>query len=193
MEVTMNQKATIRKLVEIGLFVAIAVVFDFLAGLYSPFPYGGSISPAMLPIVVISYRYGVKSGLSAGFVFGVLQSFVAMGMGQFWFLSIAQFTLDYLLAFIVLGFAGLVKRPLEHKGSFLLGIGIAAFLRYVMHGLSGVVFWGMYAPEGMNVWFYSFVAYNLPYMAASLALSLILGVVLYQRKLFSIVDSKHGL
>jgi thiamine transporter len=175
----MNQSASIRRLTEIALLVSIAVVLDFLAGLYAPFPYGGSISPAMLPIVLVSYRHGLKSGLLSGLAFGVLQSFVAVGLGQFWFLSIVQVSLDYGFAFIVLGFAGLIRKPLEHRGRFLLGIGLAAFLRYLMHGLSGVVFWGAYAPEGMNVWFYSFIAYNLPYMAASAALCLAIGWILY--------------
>lgn len=175
----MPSSASIRRITEIALLVSIAVVLDFLAGLYAPFPYGGSISPAMLPIVLVAYRHGLKQGLVAGFVFGVLQSFVAVGLGQFWFLSIPQVILDYGLAFIVLGFAGLAKDPLHHRGHFLMGILLASFLRYLMHGFSGVVFWGSFAPEGMNVWFYSFIAYNLPYMAASAALCLVVGWILF--------------
>jgi thiamine transporter len=53
------------------------------------------------------------------------------------------------------------------------------------HGFSGVVFFAEYAPEGMNVWFYSFVAYNLPYMGASLALCLIIGGILWKRGILS--------
>lgn len=179
-----------RQLVETALFIAIAVVLDFLAGLYSPFPYGGSISFAMLPIILIAYRYGFKQGLLAGFVFGVLQSFVAMGIGQFWFLSIVQYSMDYLLAFVVLGVVGLLPHALTNKKVYLLGILLAGILRYVIHSISGVIFWGMYAPEGMNVWFYSFVAYNLPYMAASIAITLVVGYLLFERKLFQIYD-KH--
>lgn len=175
----MNTSASIRRITEIALLVSIAVVLDFLAGLYAPFPYGGSISPAMLPIILIGYRHGLKSGLLSGLAFGVLQSFVAVGLGQFWFLSIVQVALDYGFAFIVLGFAGAIKDPFSSRGRFLFGIGLASFLRYLMHGLSGVVFWGAYAPEGMNVWFYSFIAYNLPYMAASALLCLIIGWILF--------------
>ncbi len=42
-------------------------------------------------------------------------------------------------------------------------------------GFSVVLFFASYAPAGMNPWFYSFVAYNAPYMAASLGLDLAIG------------------
>lgn len=185
-----NRRLT-RQIVETALFIAIAVVLDFLAGLYSPFPYGGSISFAMLPIILIAYRYGLKQGLLAGLIFGILQSFVAMGIGQFWFLSITQYTMDYLLAFVVLGFVGIFSKPLERKKIYLLGILLAGILRYMVHSFSGVIFWGMYAPEGMNVWFYSFIVYNLPYMAASIGMTLVVGYLLFERKLFQIYDKQE--
>ncbi|HPJ24163.1 MAG TPA: energy-coupled thiamine transporter ThiT, partial [Bacillota bacterium] len=53
-------------------------------------------------------------------------------------------------------------------------------------GLSGVIVWYTYADAiGVDPWLYSFVLYNLPYMAASFAFCLILGLIPYKQKLWS--------
>lgn len=174
----------IRILTETAVLLAVAVVLDALAGLYSPFRYGGSISPAMLPIFLLAVRHGWKRGLAAGFLFGVLQSLVGMALGNFYFLSLAQYALDYLVAFTVLGVAGIFPKALKNPWALGGGILFASFLRYLAHGFSGVVFWAEYATVP-NVWFYSFVLYNLPYMAASAALCLVLGLILQDRGLLA--------
>lgn len=178
-------KKSIRILTETAILLAVALVLDALAGLYSPFKYGGSISPAMLPIFILAFRRGWKSGLIGGFLFGILQSLVGMAFGNFYFLGFAQYALDYLVAFTVLGVAGFFPRGRDQIGPLLWGILLGSFLRYLAHGFSGVVFWGMYAPEGMDVWFYSFILYNLPYMAASAALCGAVGILLQKRGILS--------
>lgn len=59
----MNQKT--RKLTESAILIALGTVLALLTN-YIPFlnlPYGGSITIfSMVPLVVISYRYGVKWG-----------------------------------------------------------------------------------------------------------------------------------
>jgi len=179
-------KSTIRIITETAILLAVALVLDVLAGLYSPFKYGGSISPAMLPIFFIAFRRGWRQGVLAGLLFGILQSLLGMATSNFFFLSFAQYALDYLVAFTVLGVAGFFPKGRDHTGPLVAGMLLGSFLRYVAHGLSGVVFWGMYAPEGMNVWFYSFVLYNLPYMAASAALCLALGILLQKRGILTL-------
>lgn len=179
----MKQRNQIHVIAEISVLVAIAVVLDAIAGLLPLFKFGGSISPAMLPIFIIAYRRGVKNAMIAGLAFGILQSLVAAGMGNFWFLSIPQYLLDYIVPFILLGFAGIFKDALTKRSSFIYGIALGSFLRYLSHGFAGVVFWKDYAPEGMNYWFYSFIAYNLPYMAASFVFCLAIGLILFERKI----------
>lgn len=174
----------IRVLTETAVLLAVAVVFDTLAGFYSPFRYGGSISPAMLPIFLIAVRHGWKQGLVSGFLFGILQSLVGMATDNFYFLSLAQYALDYLVAFTVLGFAGIIPGALRNPWAFAGGMLLASFLRYLAHGFSGVVFWTEFSTVP-NVWFYSFVLYNLPYMAASAGLCLVLGLILQNRGLLS--------
>jgi len=184
-----------RIIVEIALLVGVALVFDVIAGLFSPFKYGGSISPAMLPIFIIAYRRGLKPGLYAGFIFGVLQALLAevLGYGVFafivdegWWKFIVMFFLDYILPFTLLGLAGVFKNPLKSKTSFILGISLGSLLRYLSHSVSGVLIWSYYAElANMNVYLYSFVAYNLPYIAASYAFCLVIGIILYDRNVWS--------
>ncbi|MDD3122218.1 MAG: energy-coupled thiamine transporter ThiT [Candidatus Izemoplasmatales bacterium] len=182
----MKHKKEILVITEMSIFIAIAVVLDTIFGLFSPFKYGGSISPAMLPIFVIAYRRGWKNGMIAGIAFGIIQSLVASGMGNFWFLSLPQYLLDYIVPFMVLGLAGIFPKALTNKTQYVLGMALASFLRYLSHGFAGIVFWKDYAPEGVNYWFYSFVLYNLPYMVASFALCLVIGIILYNRKIIQV-------
>jgi len=172
-------------LVEIALFIAIAVVIDALASLYSPFKYGGSISPAMLLIFIIAFRRGWRAGVLSGLIFGILQSLVAVGLGTIYVVGAIQYLLDYIVAFVALGVAGLFKDGTWKIGPFIWGITLGSLIRYFAHGISGVIYFAMYAPAGVNVWFYSFILYNLPYMAASYGLCLILGIILQRRGILS--------
>ena len=70
-------KKEIRVIAEIAILVGLAVVLDLLAGLFSPFKQGGSISPAMLPIFIIAFRHGWKKGVLAGLTFGAIQLLLA--------------------------------------------------------------------------------------------------------------------
>ena len=186
------KKKQIQTLAEIAILVGVALVLDIIAGLFSPFKYGGSISPAMLPIFIIAYRRGWKNGVIAGLAFGLLQ-LITLGSEVFtWIVDPTPFkigaviVLDYILPFALLGLAGLFKNPLTNKMSFAYGIALGSFLRYLCHGLSGVIVWYTYADAiGVDPWLYSFVLYNLPYMAASFAFCLILGLIPYKQKLWS--------
>jgi len=185
----------IKVISEIAILVGVALVFDLIAGIFSPFKYGGSISPAMLPIFIIAYRRGLKPGLFAGFIFGVLQALLAeaFGYGVFafivdegWWKFIMMFVLDYILPFTLLGLAGLFTNGLKNKKAFIIGISLGSLLRYLSHGVSGVLVWGYYANlAGMNPWFYSFIAYNLPYMAASYVFCLVIGLILFNRNIWN--------
>ncbi|PKL01512.1 MAG: energy-coupled thiamine transporter ThiT [Tenericutes bacterium HGW-Tenericutes-1] len=174
-------------LAEIGILIGAAVVIDLLAGLYSPFRYGGSISPAMLFIFVIAFRHGTKAGILAGVAFGLISSLVGWPLGITYVVHPIQYALDYLVAFGVLGLAGLFKKGTTKALPFILGITVGSFLRYLAHGFSGIIFFASYAIElGHEVWLYSFVLYNLPYMAASYGMCVVLGLILQRRNIFTI-------
>lgn len=167
-------------LVEVALFTALAYVFDLLANLFQLkiWAQGGSISIAMVPIFLIAFRWGVKGGVLSGLLLGGLQ----VVTGQAWIAHPVQGLLDYFVAFTVVGLAGIFVNQIKEaiqtqsKGKVMTyviaGTFLGSLLRYITHVISGIVFFGEYAPEGTPVTIYSIV-YNGTYMLPAFVLSAI--------------------
>lgn len=148
------------KMVTSGVFIALATVLSMIT-VYK-LPYGGSITLlSMLPIMMLGYMYGIKHGITCGAIYGVLQALLGAVMSSaFAGLSgISAFfmvVLDYLLAFMVLGMAGIFKGKIKNDTlAFSLGGAFAGLLRLIAHFLSGFILWGEYAEwffgaENMN-------------------------------------------
>ncbi len=173
-------------LVEGAVMIALAAVLSFIR-VYK-LPWGGSITLlSMLPIAVFSIKYGVARGLGAAFVFSLIQFFQGITDGLFgWGLSpvmlIACILLDYILAFSVLGFAGIFRK----KGVFgwIAGTVIALFLRFMCHFGSGVIIWKSFGElwNGFstdNSVLYSFL-YNGSYMLPEIIFTCIGAFVLFK-------------
>ena len=165
----------IQMLCEAAMMIALAQILSYVK-LYE-FPQGGSIDCAMLPIILFAVRYGPGWGALTGLVYGVLQYTLGNGIAIDWTSMIA----DYLIAFALLGLGAGLMRGRSHamaKGTLLGGL-----LRFLAHFAVGAVIWGKYMPDmffGLpmtNVWVYSFL-YNAPYMAADIAIVLVLTAVL---------------
>ncbi|MCF7924093.1 MAG: energy-coupled thiamine transporter ThiT [Candidatus Izimaplasma sp.] len=202
-------KKDIKVYAEVAILVGVAVVFDVIFGFLSKgiFPWGGSISPAMFPIFLIAYRRGIKTGLFAGFIFAIIQLMIT-GMisssvvaiipeegiiGPLWIKLILVYLLDYIIPFTLLGLAGIFKNGLTKLKPLILGMVLASFIRYLSHGISGVLIWASYTEwfnetygASVSPFIYSFVVYNLPYMAASLVLCILLGYIMFKRDLLTI-------
>ncbi|CEG23583.1 Thiamine transporter ThiT [Planococcus massiliensis] len=157
-------------MVEIAIFGALGYVLDFVA---FKMPQGGSVSLVMIPIVLMAFRRGTAAGILTGLLVGLLQivtGVISVTPLSFGFV-VMQVILDYLVAYGAVGFAGLMRsRYLKaHQqgkaggmiAAAVIGVLIASFLRYLMHVITGVLFFGMFA-EG-NVLIYSAV-YNATYM-----------------------------
>ena len=177
-----SQKTKI--LVEGAAMVALATVLSFIR--VFKLPWGGSITLlSMLPIVLFSIRRGGKSGLVVSFVYALVQFFQGVLDGLFgWGLTpgmlIACILLDYVLAFFVLGLAGLFRK--KSIAGWIGGIALAVGLRFVCHFLSGVVIWGSFGElwSGFstdNTWLYSFL-YNGCYMLPEMIFTIIGAVAL---------------
>ena len=61
----------IRCLCEAAILVALAQALSYVK--LMQLPNGGSLTPAMFPMLLFAIRWGVKPGLLAGFAFGLLQ------------------------------------------------------------------------------------------------------------------------
>ncbi len=177
-----SEKTTI--LVEGALMIALATVLSFTR--VFTLPWGGSVTLlSMLPIVLFSIRRGIKAGLGVSFLFALVQFVQGIMDGLFgWGLTpgslVACIFLDYLLAFTVLGLAGIFRK----KGvtGWLLGITFAVLLRFAMHFLSGIMIWKSFGKlwEGFyteNTVLYSLL-YNGAYMLPEMIFTVIGAVVL---------------
>lgn len=157
-------------LVEIAIFGALGYVLDFVA---FKMPQGGSVSLVMIPIILMAFRRGVLAGVLTGLLVGLLQiltGVISVTPLSFGFV-VLQVILDYLAAYGVVGLAGIMRgnylKAYQNKkrgnmiAAIIIGTLIGSLLRYVMHVITGVLFFGMFA-EG-NVLIYS-VVYNATYM-----------------------------
>lgn len=146
------RKSDIRTLVMIALFAAIAFVLNSIK-LFT-MPYGGSVSLcSMMPIMLLAVLLGNRAGLLGGLVLGILSM-----INGVYIVHPAQFLLDYILPYTFLGLAGFWGY--QNKGKVFLGAAIAVLLSVSCNILSGAIYFGSYAPEGMNPWIYSIV-YNM--------------------------------
>ena len=170
-----SKKWTTRMLANAALCIALAFVLSYIR-LYK-LPQGGSITLAsMLPIFLFAYAYGVAPGMLVGAAFGILQF-----IQDAYFVHPIELLLDYPLAFALLGLAGLANR-FSDKWGLIPGIVLGTFGRFVCAFLSGVIFFGMYAPEGQSVLVYSAV-YNGFYLIPEAIICIVLAMVPQIRRL----------
>lgn len=161
-----TQLSKTRKLVESALMIAVATVLSLLK--IADLPYGGSVTIAsMLPIVLIAYRSGLLWGLGTGLAYGVLQQLLGLkNLSYFttWQSILAIILLDYLIAFAMIGFAGVFRGAIKRQNAALAaGSLLACVLRYICHVISGATVWaGLSIPDSAAL-AYSLI-YNATYM-----------------------------
>ena len=171
-----------------AIIIALAYVIELLcvwlntvSGVGALLPFGGTITVSMLPIAYYSFRHGIGWGVGVGFVYSLLQ----MTLGFYvppankWWAVVLCVLLDYVIAFSVIGLSDLFAKMLGKRRLLGFGTGavIVCLIRFACSFLSGVILWGSYAPENMNVWVYSLV-YNASYMIPNAILTGILAVAL---------------
>ncbi|BDE85976.1 MULTISPECIES: energy-coupled thiamine transporter ThiT [Intestinimonas] len=164
-----------RMLCEGAIMVALAQILSYIK--IMELPNGGSLTPAMFPILLFAVRWGLKDGLLAGFVFGLLQLIFDGAYAWGW----QSMLLDYLVAFPPLGLAGLFKGK---KWGIFAGTVLGCLGRFIVHFISGITIYRIYAPtEILGTVFdepnlYSLV-YNGSYMLPNTILALAIAGLLY--------------
>ncbi len=162
----LTRKEKTRRIAESAIMIALATVLcEFLK---VDWPYGGSITIfGQVPLIVISYRYGIKWGAFTGLVMGVIQ--MLFGFQNFsWVNGIISYLIlafaDYIVAFGALGFGGMFRNKFKNQVlAISLGAAVVSFIRFLCHFISGVTIWGDYAKGAKSVWLYS-LTYNGGYM-----------------------------
>ena len=154
-----------RKLTESAMLIAMAIVLELASKMFIPeMPFGGQITLcSMLPVVLISYRHGVKWGLVSGFCYSLLEMALGartvtaafqpgyFGEGTMLVNALLMCALDYVAAFTVLGLGGIFRNRIQSRSlSLCLGAVVALFARYLCHILSGYILFAGYAE-----WFFT--------------------------------------
>lgn len=171
-----KSSVTLRALCEGAVFVALAQVLGYIK--LFELPQGGSVGIGMLPIFIFCARWGFGPGMIASFAYSLLQLLLDGAYAWGWESIIG----DYIVAFTVMGLAGLFHK---NKYGFFIGSVVGSLARFLVHYIVGVVVWGEYMPEsffGMTMttpWFYSFL-YNGSYMALDMAMCLLIGWLLWK-------------
>lgn len=158
-------KTQTKRLTESAMLLAVAIVLELVSKMFIPeLPFGGQITlMSMLPVVLISYRHGVKWGLVSGVTYALLEMAIGaktvaaafqpgyFGDGVMLLNAVIMCALDYLVAFTVLGLGGLFRNREWKPGTALAVGGIVALgLRYVSHVLSGYILFA-----GWAEWFFT--------------------------------------
>ncbi len=166
------KKERVHMLVESAMLLTLGVVLELVSKFVIPeMPFGGQLTlVSMLPMVLISYRYGVRWGLFSGLVYSLLQMAIgvktftwafapgAFGDGVMIHKALLMLLLDYMFAYTFLGLGGLFRNKIKKPGlSLMCGSLVSLSLRYIAHILSGYILFASYAEgfftqEGFPAW-----------------------------------------
>ncbi|MCQ2408501.1 MAG: energy-coupled thiamine transporter ThiT [Oscillospiraceae bacterium] len=181
---TKKSKFTTVMLVEGAVMIALAAVLSLIK-IYK-LPWGGSITLlSMLPICMFSIKHGAAKGLIISVLYSCVQLLLDLSEVMSWGLTagilIACFALDYILAYSVLGVAGMFNS--KGIGGWIAGTVIAMLLRLLMHFLSGALIWKsvgeIWNLNIGNQYLYSLL-YNGSYMVPEIVFTVIASVIMYR-------------
>ena len=154
-----------KRLTESAMLLSVAIVLEFISKMFIPeMPFGGQVTfVSMLPVVLISYRHGVKWGLVTGVAYALIEMAIgaktvaaAFQPGYFGdsimlLNALIMCALDYLVAFTVLGLGGCFRNSVKNPGAALcLGSLVALGARYATHVASGYILF-----SGWAEWFFT--------------------------------------
>ena len=136
-----NKKIGTNQIVFTAMAISLATALSFLKII--DMPMGGSVTlMSMFLVTLVAYWYKPAAGILAGVVFGLLQ----MAIDPY-IISIPQMLIDYVFAFGSLGIAGFFRNI---KNGLIWGYLCGISGRFFFSTLSGIVFFGMYAPSSFS-------------------------------------------
>lgn len=177
MEKQTKTKILTKRLTESGIMLALTVVLSYVK--LVDLPYGGSITLcSMLPLILISYRYGMCWGFLVGFANGIIQ--LLMGLKSLSYATsalaaVAIILLDYILAFTASGLGGAFKKSKNQTTGIMGGLAITCLVRYTFHVISGCTVWAGLSIPNAEAFVYSLI-YNATYMLPELIILVVGGL-----------------
>ena len=164
-------------LTECSVMLALSIVLSFVK--VWKMPMGGAVTLlSMLPIMLISVKYGLKGGLPCGLLYALFNLLMGVASGDVFVycttgaMVVICVLFDYLVPFTVLGCAAMFRKPAEklRPGNrqaadvlLLAGFVLVIVARFACHYITGFSIWGQWAPEGQSKYIYSLI-YNGQYM-----------------------------
>lgn len=152
------------RLTESAVMLALATVLSLIK--IVDLPYGGSVTAASaVPLVLLAYRHGIGYGTLAGLAYGLLQLVFSSSLSyvtDFWSV-VAVLLLDFIVAFAVVGLAGVFRRMKNQSAALLCGAILYGVLRYLLHVISGATVWAGISIPTEAAMIYS-LGYNATYM-----------------------------
>lgn len=162
---------------QIGIALALATILKMFR-IYH-LPQGGSVTlGSMIPILLMALLYGPEVGFLTGFLYGIITLILDP-----YVLHPIQVIFDYPLPFMALGIVGYFK---DRK---VIGTVIALFGRFICHFISGVIFFGSFAPKGMSPLVYSLMMNGI-FMGVEGAICVVIISALPVKQLYGIINKK---
>jgi len=151
-----------KRLARIGMFTSLSLVLYMIK--IVPFPQGGGCTlMSVLPVMVLAVLYGMEEAMICAIVVGLTKIVIAPPYFPL------QIPLDYIGGMIAIALVPVFG--IQTRGKLVAGGIFATLLSAWFSILSGVIFFGQFAPEGMNVWAYSAI-YNLSGFGVEAAMSI---------------------
>lgn len=180
-----NRNKKLNRLTVSAIMLAVGTVLslfkiDFVMG-------GGITVCAMLPLVMIAFRYGTKWGLFSAFVFSIMQCLLGLDNVQYATsagMAFAIIFFDYILAYTVIGFSGIFAKKADNfRKAVIFGISLTFFARFLCHFITGWLIWDALWPNefGMLAPVYS-LCYNGSYMLAEAVISSVAAIMIFRKK-----------
>lgn len=171
--------------IEGAIIAAFAVALEYIP--HTVGPSAIEVSFGIIPIVIYSLRRGAIPGMVSGLIWGLLD-LILRGLGNGSVLNVWQGLLEFTIAFMVVGLAGILQRPIQASIQnhtkvktmtlLLMAAFFGTFAKYFCHFLAGAVYWDSYAPKGMNAWLYSLTVNGGSFIASFILTGIVLCICL---------------
>ena len=147
-------RLAVLRLCEGAMMTALSLILSYFK---IQFLQAGSINFCMVPLILYAVRWGLGPGLLVGAAFGTLKFFWAEGFA----INIWSFLLDYSVAYMFVGMAGLLR---GRRHGLPLGCLAGCFGRFLIHFISGLTIYRILIPtELFGVMFESPVLFSIGY------------------------------
>ena len=171
-----------------GLLISLSLI---LSRIGVSFAFGGSITLfSLVPMIIISLKYGYKWGSISGIILGILHLMTTnvKFQGLTLYSVVISIILDYIIPDMIIGLSSyFILKFKGKKYDLLIGIIIAFVLKLIIHILSGVIVWYDILEEKpmMSPVIYSTI-YNSSYVIPELIINL-LGISIIKKTLPNLI------